>query len=453
MERLTSALKRLYSGAMRGPRLADLFSVVNRFSGAAESAPKIRKAAENALYTGIRSSVAAGNAMKSRFQALKDKVPDASELLGKKEVSERRVFDITPTEEQEMLRDMLRRYGSDVLRPLARESEQSGWDPEDFLTETHKLGLNLFAIPEALGGAGAERSPVSTMLMAQDLASGDMGLAIAALSALSVVNTIADLGTPAQQAQYLPAFAAEDAVRAAVALAEPSVRFDPYQMQTTAWQTKDGWTLRGVKTMVPLAAQCQAMLVCANVAGEAPRAFLIETHQEGVSIEPERHMGLMNAKLGRLTLEDVSVPDSAVFGGTADQWERFVGLARIGTCSLLVGCGRGVLKYVMDYCNERTAFGEPITHRQSVAFMIADMATELDGMELMVWRAAGLAEHNQPFAREAYLAWLQCAQYAMKLGTDGVQLLGGHGYVADHPVERWYRQMRAAGVLDAGVVA
>jgi len=111
-----------------------------------------------------------------------------------------------------------------------------------------------------------------------------------------------------------------------------------------------------------------------------------------------------------------------------------------------------VLDYVIPYCNERGAFGEPITNRQSIAFMIADIAIELECMRLMVYRAASRADLGRSFRREAFLARLQCTDKGMGIGTDGVQLLGGHGYVKDHPVEHWYRDLRAIGVIEGGLL-
>ena len=110
-----------------------------------------------------------------------------------------------------------------------------------------------------------------------------------------------------------------------------------------------------------------------------------------------------------------------------------------------------MLDYVKTYCRDRVAFGEPIVRRQSVAFMIADMALELDAMRLMVYRAAARAERGKPFRREATLARIQCAEKAMQIGTNGVQLLGGHGFIKEHPVELWYRQLRALGVLEGAL--
>ena len=108
--------------------------------------------------------------------------------------------------------------------------------------------------------------------------------------------------------------------------------------------------------------------------------------------------------------------------------------------------------YVKDYVNEREAFGEPISHRQSVAFMVADMAIEVQAMRLLTWKAASRATRGQDFAREVGLARQLCTEKGMKIGLDGVQLLGGHGFVKEHPVERWYRDLRAVGVMEGAVL-
>jgi alkylation response protein AidB-like acyl-CoA dehydrogenase len=111
-----------------------------------------------------------------------------------------------------------------------------------------------------------------------------------------------------------------------------------------------------------------------------------------------------------------------------------------------------VLSYVTRYVNDRVAFGEPVSHRQGVAFKVADIGTELDGMRLVTWRAAARAAAGLPFAREVALARKLCADKGMAIGSDGVQLLGGHGFVKEHPVERWYRDLRAVGLMEGAVL-
>mgnify|MGYP005683061029 FL=1 len=155
--------------------------------------------------------------------------------------------------------------------------------------------------------------------------------------------------------------------------------------------------------------------------------------------------------MGDLSLEQVSVSKDALLGGDEFDYQAFINMARLGWCALAVGTAQAVLDYVIPYCNERVAFGEPISHRQAVAFMIANIGIEMNAMRLMTQRAVALAERGKPFAREAYLARVICADKAMEIGTNGVQLLGGHGFTKEHPVELWYRDLRAIAVMDGGL--
>jgi alkylation response protein AidB-like acyl-CoA dehydrogenase len=150
----------------------------------------------------------------------------------------------------------------------------------------------------------------------------------------------------------------------------------------------------------------------------------------------------------------VKLPRDALLGEQPDakRYLELTDLARIAWCALAVGTAQAVLDYVIPYCNDRVAFGEPISHRQAVAFMIADMAIEIDGMRMVMLRAASRAEQGLDFHRETYLARVLCGERAMEIGTNGVQLLGGHGYIKDHPVERWYRDLRAAGIFEGGLL-
>ncbi|HPZ93735.1 MAG TPA: acyl-CoA dehydrogenase family protein, partial [Mycobacterium sp.] len=172
----------------------------------------------------------------------------------------------------------------------------------------------------------------------------------------------------------------------------------------------------------------------------------------------DRSMGLRAAALGQLELQKVSIPLSARLGEDADEathaanYSEAVALARLGWAALAVGTCHAVLDYVIPYVKEREAFGEPIARRQAVAFMCADIAIELDGLRLITWRGAARADQGLPFVREAALAKKFGADKAMRIGLDGVQLLGGHGYTKEHPVERWYRDLRALGVAEGVIV-
>jgi alkylation response protein AidB-like acyl-CoA dehydrogenase len=363
------------------------------------------------------------------------------------------LFDLTLTSEQALMRETARRFAQSEMRVMSRKADEAGEAPAGFYQKSAELGFNMVPIAEALGGIGAARSPVSNMLIAEDLAYGDMSLALGAMTSLAFINTVIDQGSAAQQKALLPPFT-QDAFRpAAVAFMEPGLRFNPLAPATIASKSGDGYVLSGIKTMVPLGGSAEVMLVVANEQGVGPGAFVIEKGQAGVGVEREQFMGCRPLELCKLTLQNVKLPASAKLGQGDKPFDlrRFVDLSRIGISALSLGVGQAVLDYVKDYCNERIAFGEPLTHRQAVAFMIADIAIELDGMRLLTYRAAARAERGLDCHREAYLARTQCAEKGMKIGTDGIQLLGGHGFIREHLVELWYRNLRAIGILEGCV--
>ena len=311
-----------------------------------------------------------------------------------------------------------------------------------------ELGLTLLPIPEALGGAGVDRSPTSNALIFEDLAHGDLALALGAVSPMAFVNTLLDQGSDAQREKYLPGFCSGDFKAATTALLEPRATFEPTEPATTAVASGEGYSLSGSKSMVPLGMDAELVLVIAHLEDSKPAAFIIEGTPQGMTRTAEANMGLHGSQLATLTLDGVQVPADAMLGEGAFDLHRFIDLSRIGICALAVGTCQAVLDYVIPYCNERVAFGEPITNRQSVAFMIADMAIELEAMRMMTWRASSRAEQGLDFHEDAYLAKVFCAEHAMKIGTDGVQLLGGHGFCREHPVELWYRNLRAIATLE-----
>jgi alkylation response protein AidB-like acyl-CoA dehydrogenase len=266
-----------------------------------------------------------------------------------------------------------------------------------------------------------------------------------------VSNALVLWGDETQQATYLPAFVGDDVPGAALAVLEPRPLFDPFTLQARATRTAGGFTLEGVKSLVPRAGAAELFVVAADLEG-SPALFIVESGTDGVVIEGEPAMGLRAAATGRLVLEDVALPTTALLGGgAADVYADCIRLSRIGWAALACGTAQAVLDYVIPYVNDRTAFGEPISHRQAVAFMVADIAVELEGARLVNLRAASRAEQGRSFAREAGLARRLTSEYGMQIGNNGVQLLGGHGYVKEHPVERWYRDLRAAAVME-GVV-
>jgi alkylation response protein AidB-like acyl-CoA dehydrogenase len=373
--------------------------------------------------------------------------------------SEPTKFDLTLSEEQQLMRDTLRRFADDVMQPAAREADDRSAPDDDFLETFGDLGAIAMAVPEAMGGAAEQVSAVSQMLVAEDLARGDMGLAYAALSPLSFVNAIVHWGDERQRTSLLPAFLDGAATVASVAVVEPQPLFDPNALRTTAKKRGSDYLLSGEKSMVALADQAKWFLVAADIPKTGPRFFVVQSDTPGVEVIEEPAMGLRSARLGRLKLDKVHVVRESVLGGEASLkpegqaiYDDAVNRARIAWGAMALGTSQALLDYAIPYCNDRIAFGEPISHRQAVAFMIADIGIELESMRMLVYRAGGRVDAGLKFQREAYLARTLCSSKAMQIGTNGVQLLGGAGFIKDHPVEIWYRQLRSIGVMDGNLL-
>lgn len=370
-----------------------------------------------------------------------------------------RKFDLRLSEEQQLMRDTLRRFADDVMQPAAREADDRLAPPDDFLDAFSDLGAVAMAVPEVLGGAAERVSAVSQMLIIEDLARGDMGLAYGALSSLSFVNAVVHWGDKQQQSTLLPAFIDGGPIAASVAVVEPHPFFDPGAPRTIAKKKGSELVLSGEKSMVAAARDAKWFLVAAELPKLGPRFILVAGDSAGLELSDETAMGLGSAALSRLRLNKVRVSTDALLGGEAAlepgaraAYDDATNRSRVAWGAMALGTSQALLDYVIPYCNDRVAFGEPISHRQAVAFMIANIGIELESMRMMVYRAAGRIDAGLPCAREAYLARTLCSDKAMEIGTNGVQLLGGAGFIKDHPVELWYRQLRSIAVMDGNLL-
>jgi alkylation response protein AidB-like acyl-CoA dehydrogenase len=366
-------------------------------------------------------------------------------------------FDLTPADDQKMIVQTVEEFAEEILRPAAHDADAAATYPPDLITKAAELGVTAINIPEDFDGIAEHRGTVTNALVAEALAYGDMGLALPILAPGGVASALTHWGSADQQATYLPEFAGETVPQACVAIAEPHPLFDPTALKTTAVRTPSGYRLDGVKSLVPAAADAEVFIIAAQLNGK-PTLFVVESSAAGLTVTPDPSLGIRAAALGRVELDKVTVPLGARLGGDFAEAEHdrnyseAIALSRLGWAALAVGTSHAVLDYVVPYVKEREAFGEPIAHRQSVAFMCANIAIELDGLRLITWRGAARAEQGLSFAREAALAKKLGTDKGMQIGLDGVQLLGGHGYTKEHPVERWYRDLRALGVAEGVVV-
>lgn len=406
---------------------------------------RVRKPIEKLLYTGTRTGFQLAGAVARQFSKSGGKLDRKQRLPA----ASKGVFDLSLSEEQQMMRDTLQRFARDVLRPAAAGADHDAAFPADVRTQALELGLNFYAVPEALGGMAAEQAVVSNVLMAEDLGYGDFTLGAALLAPMGVANALTRWGSQGQQEKYLPAFAEENPPLATFAVSEARPAFNPNELATRATRDGDAYVLTGEKSLVLLAREAEVLLVAAALDGR-PEVFIVEGGSAGLSFQEDPGMGLKAAETLKMRLDNVRAEKL----GDADfDYQAFLDLGALTWCALAVGSCQAVMDYAIQYANDRIAFGEPISHRQSVAFMIADMAIEIDAMRLLVWNAASLAEAGKPFHREAYLARMLTSEKCMKIGNDGVQILGGHGFTKEFPMERWYRDLRAVAVLHSGLHA
>ncbi|ARU59106.1 acyl-CoA dehydrogenase, C-terminal domain protein [Oleiphilus messinensis] len=425
-------------------------SVLNSFAGSSIADQlKIRKWVEKLAYTGTKTGFQAIGVASRQFKAVNNVLKPARL---DKPTRNNDLFDLSITDEQQMIRDSVQRFAIDLIRPAAAQANDDCMTPQNLLDQATELGLHYYAVPEAFGGAALERSPVTSMLIAEDLAYGDMGIALSILAPISVANALTQWGTADQQSRYLGAFVEDKPVKASIAVNEPAPLFNPHKLSTKAEKRGNQYILNGIKSLVPIAAGTELFLVAAEVAGEGPAVFLIESGTEGLSIKEDNSMGNRAAGLCTLRLKNLTLNEQQRLGSPGEfNYAEFVNLAHLSWCAMAVGVCQAVLDYVIPYSNERIAFGEPVSHRQSVAFMIANIRIELDAMRVMTMRAASLAEQGRPFQREAYLAKVLCTEKALEIATNGVQLLGGHGFTKEHPVERWYRDLQIVAMADGGL--
>ncbi len=416
--------------------------------GSAIDRLRLRKPAEKLVYRASRGGFKTVGAANRTFAS----GPRRGSAERPARASERSLFDLEPTDEQKMIVAATREFATEQLRPAAAAANDDCAAPETLLKRSiTELGVTQVGVPESLGGMSAERSTTTGVLVAEALAHGDMGLAVACLAPAAVGNALVLWGDDAQQAAYLPAFVGDDVPAAALAVLEPHPLFDPFALRTTARRSGGGFVLDGVKSLVPRADTAELFVVAADLDG-VPALFVVESGTAGITVEAEPAMGLRAASMARLVLDGVTLPAGALLGGgTAETYADCIRLARLGWSALALGTAKAVLDYVIPYVNERHAFGEPLSNRQAVAFMVANIGIELEGARLVTLRAASRAEQGRSFAREVALSRRLTAEYGMQIGSNGVQLLGGHGYVKEHPVERWYRDLRAIAVME-GVV-
>jgi alkylation response protein AidB-like acyl-CoA dehydrogenase len=357
--------------------------------------------------------------------------------------------DFELSEQHALLQNSLRQFFRERVAPRAREWDEAERFPSEIVPELAELGLLGIKIPEQYGGAGLDMSAYAIAVEEAARVDGSLALTIASHNGLGTGHILA-YGTEAQKQKYLTR-ACTGEWRAAWALTEPGSGSDSAALRTTAAREGDGWVINGSKMFITQGSVGGFCVVLArtNQSVAAQRgitAFIVDTTTPGYGASKKlKKLGCRSSDTVEVTLDHVRVPDTARLGeldhGFLDTM-RILDGGRISIAAMALGLGRGALEMALGYAKQRAAFGKPIAEFQAIQWMLADAQTELDAAELLVRRAAWLADQGKRFTSEASMAKLFASEVATRVCNNSLQIHGGYGYTREFDVERHLRDAK-----------
>ena len=359
------------------------------------------------------------------------------------------MYSFEPTEEQQMLLETVGRYAENDLRPAGHDAEEDGALPEKIVRLGWEMGVLQASVPEAYGGFG-ERSAVTGVLAMEEMAFGDLAGTLAVNVPSLFVMPILLVGSEEQKQEYIPPVIEMDWQPYTAALIEYALDFDPLEPKTTAKAEGDSYVLTGEKAFVPYAKESDALIVYANLDGNT-QGFIVPKGVAGLSVgeEAEKLMSLNALPTYRVMLDGVKVPKANRLGGeNGHDFEPVLASMRLAQSAMAIGVAKAAFEYSRDYAKEREVFGVKVAQKQAIAFMLAEMATEIEAIRMLTWEAAWKLDVGKENAyKDAYLAATGAADMAMMVTDRAVQILGGYGYIREYPVEMWMRNGRGFAML------
>jgi alkylation response protein AidB-like acyl-CoA dehydrogenase len=387
-------------------------------------------------------------------------------------------FSLDLTDEQRELRDWVHGFAAGAVRPAAAEWDAREETPWPLIQEAAKIGLYGF---EFLATCWADPTGLSLPIASEELFWGDAGIAMSILGTGLAVAAIFGSGTQDQLLEWVPlCFGDVDEPHvAAFCSTEPEAGSDVAAIRTRARydEARDEWALSGQKAYATNGGIATVHVVTASVdpslGARGQAAFVVPPGTPGLSAGPKlRKLGLRASHTADVFLDDVRVPGRCLLGGR-DALEQRLARARSGAAASAAGASggqaamrtfeltrptvgaqalgiaRAAYEYALAYAQERVQFGKPIVEHQAVAFALADMRTEIDAARLLVWRAAWMGRNNRAFtAGEGSMSKLKAGEVAVAVTEKAVQILGGAGYLREHPVERWYRDAKIYTIFE-----
>ncbi|MBM7585223.1 alkylation response protein AidB-like acyl-CoA dehydrogenase [Bacillus pakistanensis] len=357
------------------------------------------------------------------------------------------------TEEQQMMRKMVRDFAQTEIDPFIEKMEE-GEFPREILKKMADLGLMGITTPEKYGGSEMDFTSYIIAIHELSKVSATIGVILSVHTSVGT-NPILYFGTEEQKQKYIPKLASGEYL-GAFCLTEPSAGSDAGGLKTKAVKKDDHYVLNGSKVFITNGGEADTYIVFASTSPEngsgGVSAFIVEKDTPGLVIGKDEHkMGLYGSRTVQLTFEDMKVPVENLLGEEGQGFKIAMAnleVGRIGIAAQALGIAEGAFDYATAYAKERVQFGKPIAAQQGIGFKLADMATSVEGAKLLVYRAAELRTKGIPCGKEASMAKLFASKTAVDVSTEAIQVYGGYGYTKDYPVERLFRDAKVTEIYE-----
>lgn len=357
------------------------------------------------------------------------------------------------TEEQEMMRKMVRGFAQAEIAPFVEKMEQ-GEFPREILRKMGELGLMGIPIPEKYGGSEMDFTSYIIAIHELSRVSATVGVILSVHTSVGT-NPILYFGTEEQKQKYIPKLASGEYL-GAFCLTEPSAGSDAGSLKSRAVKDGDQYIINGSKVFITNAGEADVYIVFASTSPELGSkgisAFIVEKDTPGLVFGKDEHkMGLHGSRTLQLTFEDMRVPAENLLGNEGEGFKIAMAnldAGRIGIASQALGIAEAAFEAAAGYAKERVQFGKPIAAQQGVGFKLADMATSVEAAKLLIYRAADMRQRGIKCGLEASMAKLFASKTAVDVTTEAIQVFGGYGYTEDYPVERYFRDAKITEIYE-----
>jgi alkylation response protein AidB-like acyl-CoA dehydrogenase len=357
------------------------------------------------------------------------------------------------TEDEILFRDNVRQFAEQAVRPHVKEMDEKGAFEHSLIEQFHQLGLMGIEVPEEYGGGGGTFFEAILAVEEMSRVDASAGVIIDVQNTL-VNNALLRWGSPEQKKRYLPKMAGEWV--GAYALSEAGSGSDAFALQTRAENKGDHYVLNGRKLWITNGKEAGLFVLLATVDPSAGykgiTAFLVEKSFEGFTVgKKEDKLGIRASSTCELILEDCKVPKENVLGEVGKGYKiaiETLNEGRIGIGAQMLGLARGAWEYAAKYAQERKQFGQPLSSFQGIQFQIAQMATEIEAVRMMVYNAARMKDAGVNFVKEAAMTKLFASQVAERVASLAVEIYGGYGFSKDYPVEKYYRDAKIGKIYE-----